>query len=400
MNFSSTDNTDNSKKISTEGKSNPQIKILIYLLITLIVFFSSFKAPFGENEALDYSIPSILSLTQQISIYLLIIFTAITVLLWVFLIKKWKRRKSLVLIYYLIFHLIIVFTEYYISQEFYQFLIRTSYNILLFLFFYYVLGSLKFYDYHKNSILKSFFWGIFLFLLLNILMYIFNIGTIVWKGRLFGLSSHPNFIGMSGTFLSVISLLLFLKETSKFYKPIFISGIFIGLGICILSGSRTSYIGVLVGFLYIFNIIFNNFQYKIFLILFFLLFALIIFTQFDISSLDQSGRGNTRADSWRELYEGVSDLPLFGKGRVGATANSYMFSIVAAGLFGSFFLFLTIFKSLRIFLLKKSIQKNYNRVVIGTLLITILVTALLEGYLLESASISVYTFWMVLSQIE
>lgn len=125
-----------------------------------------------------------------------------------------------------------------------------------------------------------------------------------------------------------------------------------------------------------------------------------IFINVDVTTVDQSGRGNTRLETWTELYEGVAELPFFCKGRVGSTANLYLFAIVSAGLFGSFFFFAAIFKSLKIFFLNISIKKGFEGVALGGLLFTVLFTALLEGYLLESASISVFTFWLILSQIK
>src|SRR5690606_28917441 len=143
----------------------------------------------------------------------------------------------------------------------------------------------------------------------------------------------------------------------------------------------------------------KDYSLKPLLILLIILASVLAISYVDIHSLDYANRGNTREETWASMYEEASRLPFFGRGREGATTNAYLFAIVAGGLFGAFFFFRTIVTAIGVFF-TRNLAANYRTVILCSISGLILVTSMLEGYLLDAAGIPVFTYWMILCYLK
>lgn len=373
--------------------------IIIYCLTAIMVFFASFRAPNAEDMAVSYSVPAFIRVLQNFSLPI-VAFCAFAALYINFVHRKtFDVRRSKFLVFYYIFHLIVLGSDFANSGTFDEFVTRVTFTTVIFLFFYYVVSSLPFYDSSRYHILNTFFLGTFLFLCLNILLHQTGLGSVSWKGRLLGLTTHPNFIGMCGSIGTALSFGLLYRERDRLAKVIYFGGVILGIWVCILSMSRTSMLGAAAAFVIILLFSLKNNYLKPLIVLLILLGAVLAISYIDLQALDYANRGNTREETWASMYEEASTLPFFGKGRSGATTNAYLFAIVAGGLLGAFFFFRTVFASIAVFF-TKNIARHYEKIVLCALIGLILVTSMLEGYLLDAAGIPVFTYWMILCYLK
>ncbi|GEM_PF-2001307 len=389
-------NTD--KALSPNAMDQAKI-ITIYCLTAVMVFFASFRAPDAEAMALSYSVPSYIRILQNFS--LPIVLSCATIALYISLVHRStvNAPRSKLLIFYYIFHLIVLGSNLANAGTFDDFITRAVFTTVIFLFFYYVISPLPFYDSSRYNVLNAFFLGAYLFLFLNIFLYQAGLGSLSWKGRLLGLTTHPNFIGMCGAVTTGFSFGLFYREKSWVAKAVYLSGVILGVWICLLSVSRTSMLGAAVSIVIILLFSLKNNSLKPLIILLIGLGSILAVSYVDVQSLDYANRGNTREETWASMYEQASKLPFFGSGRVGATTNAYLFAIVAGGLFGSFFFFRTIIASIAVFF-TKHIARYDHKIILCAIIGLILITSMMEGYLLDVAGIPVFTYWMILCYIK
>lgn len=389
----------NSYKAEMPTTTNRAMVIAIYALTAIMVFFASFRAPNAENMALSYSVPAYVRILQNFSLPI-VAFCAVAALYIHFVHRQPTNvHRSKFLVFYYVFHLIVLGSDFANSGTLNDFVARIIFTTLIFLFFYYVISSLPFYDSSRYNVLNAFFLGSFLFLGLNILLHQTGLGSVSWKGRLLGLTTHPNFIGMCGSVTAAISFGLFYREKERIPKAIYLSGVVLGLWVCILSVSRTSMLGAAAAIVIILLFSLKNNYLKPLIVLLIILGAVLAISYIDLQALDYANRGNTRAETWASMYEEASTLPFFGKGRSGATTNAYLFAIVAGGLLGAFFFFRTVFASIAVFF-TKNIARYYEKIILCALIGLILVTSMLEGYLLDAAGIPVFTYWMILCYLK
>lgn len=372
--------------------------IAVYCLTAAMVFFASFRAPNAEALATSYSVPSYIRMLQQFS--LPIVLLCAVVALYITFVHKHATdaNRSKLLIYYYIFHLIVLVSELSNGGVIEDVLMRVAFATVIFLFFYFVISPLPFYNASRYHVLNAFFIGAYMFLLLNIFLHQTGLGSLSWKGRFLGLTAHPNFIGMCGSVTTALSFGLFYREKSWLPKAIYLSGVVLGLWICFLSVSRTSMLGAFVSIVIILFFSIKNNAIKPLLFLLVLLASVLALSYIDIQSLDYANRGNTREETWASMYEAASKLPFFGKGRSGATTNAYLFAIVAGGVFGAFFFFRTIIAAIAVFFTEK-ITEHSGKIVLCGIIGLLLVTSMFEGYLLDAAGVPIFAYWMVLCYI-
>jgi len=371
----------------------------IYVLMAIMVFFASFRAPNAEAEALSYSVPGYIRTLQNLSLPIVLLCALIALYLTLVYRKTTHIVRSNLVIYYYIFHVVVLASDLANSGTLEDFLTRAVFTTVMFLFFYYVVSSLPFYNGGHYNVLNAFFLGAYLFLLLNLFLYLSGLGSLSWKGRFFGLTTHPNFIGLCGSVTTAFSFCLFYAEKSKFARMVYFSGIVVGLWVCLLSGSRTSMLGAAVSIVTVLFFSMKDYSLKPLLILLVMLATVLAVSYVDLQSLDYANRGNTREETWASMYEEASKLPFFGRGRVGATTNAYLFAVVAGGLFGAFFFFRTIVSAIGVFF-TRNLSAPYRTVIHCALAGLILVTSMLEGYLLDAAGIPVFTYWMILCYLK
>lgn len=381
------------------GVGDRAMAIMIYCLMAIMVFFASFRAPNATELALSYSVPGFIRILQNFSLPIVALCAVAALYIHFVHRQPINVRRSKFLVFYYIFHVIVLGSDFANSGTLNDFVTRVIFTTLIFLFFYYVISPLPFYDSSRLNVLNAFFLGGFIFLALNILLHQTGLGSVSWKGRLLGLTTHPNFIGMCGSVIAAISFGLFFGERKRIPKAIYLSGVGIGLWVCILSVSRTSMLGTAAAFVIILLFSLKNNYLKPLLILLIILGTVLAISYIDLQALDYANRGNTREGTWASMYEEASKLPFFGKGRSGATTNAYLFAIVAGGLFGSFFFFRTILASITTFF-TKNMARHYEKIILCALIGLILTTSMLEGYLLDAAGIPVFTYWMILCYLK
>jgi len=375
-------------------------KLLVYGCMIAIVFLSSFRGPDPE-VALDYAIPGYLQMIQNLSVPMIL-----TLMLFsIFLMFNEKDKEdsheySPNILYFFIFQVIILLTEFFKQNNLQDFLIRLLFSTVTFFYFFKVVGKLPLHKKNEFSVMGAFFWGAFIFIGVNIFLHVTRIGTVVWKGRLFGLTAHPNFLGICAAIETVLSFIFLRGEKNWKRKPIYIFAFTLGAYACLLTMSRTAMLGITAAMLAFFFVAMKNSSFKPFFMLLIALGILLLVANLTMQSLDYADRGNTREETWRELYEDVSELPIIGKGRTGASTNAYMFAIVAGGLVGAFFFYRSLFGAMVSAFRDLLNPDNFKRLAYLSILTLVLVTSIFEGYLLDTVSIPSFTYWMLLAVIK
>lgn len=373
--------------------------ITIYFLMAVMVFFASFRAPNAEAEALSYSVPGYIGMLQNLSLLIVMVCAMIALFLTFVYRKTGHTARPNLLIYYYVFHLVVLACDLANSGTLEDFLTRVVFATVVFLFFYYVVSPLPFYAADRYHVLNAYFLGSLLFLLLNLGLHLTGVASLIWKGRFFGLTTHPNFIGLCGAVTAALSFALFYGEKSGIGRVLYVIGLLAGLWVCILSGSRTSLLGSAASIVTVLFFSVKDYSLKPLLILLILLGSILAISYVDLQSLDYANRGNTREETWASMYQEASQLPFFGRGRSGATTNAYLFAVVAGGVFGAFFFFRTIFSAIGAFF-SRNLGTHYSAVIRCSIVALILVTSMLEGYLLDAAGIPVFTYWMILCYLK
>jgi len=362
-----------------------------YVLLALIFYLSSFRMASVSDLALSYSVPGFIKVIQTISPGIIAFFILIS------LIIRIRENRGKVdtkgIIFYYIFSLSIALFSFINGSDVLELLNRFVFLTMIFLYFWLVVSNLQ----SLEKIIKAVFWGMFLFILSNLAMIILGIGSISWKGRLFGLAGHPNFMGLCGTLVVLTSGFFFWTTKNFVDKILYIFALGCGFWVCILTGSRNSVVASLI-FLIFFT--FFNMRDKVLRFIFLYisgLLAFLFFNYFSIDTLDYAERGNTRAETWASMWEQASTLPLFGLGKTGATSNSFLFAVVAAGVTGSIFLFLSMIQTFKIFYVKSwDVKDHYLVSFRKAFLLAIFSAAFFEGFLLDTIGAAVFSYWLLL----
>ena len=371
-------------------------KFLVYGCMMMIVFLSSFRAPDLE-VALNYAVPGYIQIIQNLSVPLVLLCMLLSIFLMVNVESEYAETSVSLTFCFFIFQVIILLTEFSRQNNLADFSIRLLFSTVTFFYFLKVVGKLSLYKAKGSSVLKAFFWGSFAFICLNLLLYKTGLATVMWKGRLFGLTAHPNFLGICAAIETVLALLFFIEEKNWKNRTIYLAGAGLGAYVCLLTLSRTSMLGVVsAGFAFSF-VAMKNSSFKPFFMILMVLVSVMLIANITADSLDYADRGNTREQTWKELYEDVAKLPIVGKGRTGASTNAYMFAIVAGGLVGAIFFYRSLFGAMASAYRDLLNTENFKRLAYLSILTLILVTSVFEGYLLDTISIPAFTYWMLLT---
>ena len=313
------------------------------------------------------------------------VFLMIAILLYYFNFKALPKLPLSVSVY-IAFKVLVVFMAIYQGI----FSIEMLFSVFLTIFFpMFVL--VLFYD-NYEGFLESCILISVLFVALNLYEYILNLESVVWAGRLYGITNHPNFMGgYSGLMLILLIAVLFVN---KYNTPLTIVLIFLLLIFIMLSGSRASlfatFLGVVV-FLYR-----RGVSAGITIILGLLSFsvALTFFMYsgdtFDLDRLVMSE--NTRADVYSELWTVFSHNPIIGDAvNVESTSNSYLSAFARFGMIGGLLVVLSIVLGVI-----QSLGKSMASILSSSLLAFILFYSAFEGVLVESFSFGQLVFLIAL----
>lgn len=370
-----------------------------YIILTIIFFLASIKGGAEATIVESFSMPFYVSVFQNFSNVIIISLMLFTVLKKIIINKNaFNNITSKKLIFsFGIFQLLLVI----VTQET-GWLIKIISVIIIIAYFVLFISNAHFYDFqHPNrltTVYNSMLIGIWGFILYNLVLFLIIPDLTTFKGRFYGATAHPNFIGIIGSLSSIITIhkILLLKKTSIFKKILPIIFLIFSIYIIILSDSRTSILMTLVYIGVVFFKKIKKLENKIILVLIglplvFFIFNFIFLPNFDSNSLGE--RGFNRDTTWTELWNNAKEPTFFGLGKYGATANSYLFVIVATGIFGGFFFYYTIIGLVK--LLGK--RKNVLGIFYDACLITILVGAILEGFFLDTLSIPILVVWTLIS---
>jgi O-antigen ligase len=358
-------------------------KFKFYYLLGVIFFLASFRGDPGSGEALTYKVPAYIAFIQKVSIYIVILIMIVSLL---FDKNKFRYqsyyRES---IFFFIFFIILVLSGNNNDELFY----RLIFSVITFLYFFKIVSRLEL---HYVVLFVSF--SAFAFTLVNFLCY-FLLPTTIWNGRLFGVTSHPNFTGVAACISAIFSVYFFMNVRWKL-KFLYLFMLSIAIAVCVFSGSRNSIISFVFAFLVCLFIKTKGFAPKVMLVLISLLFILLLLNiDFSMSSLDYEGRGNTREGTWKSMSDAALELPIFGIGKSGASSNSYLFAIVASGILGFLFLMGSIIGYLKRLTTSK-ITKNPYIPLFSMLIAALLFAAMFEGFFLDQVGLPIFTYWLLL----
>ncbi|MFV0536924.1 MAG: hypothetical protein ACK5M3_06055, partial [Dysgonomonas sp.] len=207
-----------------------------YYLLGIIFFLAIFKLPETEDGGiLTYNVHPYILLLQKISTYIVIFLMSFSLIKKIIVKKIRFKDKGLGLfLFYLFLMTVALFSEG--SNTILHLILIT----LTFSYFYFVISDLVFFREEGNCIINSILGGVGCFALFNLLLYLFNSDGVVWNGRLFGVTVHPNFLGCTVSIAFCISLIKLQLEKDKLYKALYISVLLISFWVCLLSGSRTA----------------------------------------------------------------------------------------------------------------------------------------------------------------
>lgn len=364
---------------------------LKYLILGLIFYLSSFRMASVSDLALSYSVPDYIKFIQTTSPLIIAVLMLISLAIG----NRENRFKVNIkgLCYYYVFSLSIILFAFVNGSDVLEFLNRFVFLTLIFLYFWLVVSRLE----HVEKIIQALFWGMFTFILSNLAVILLGIGSVSWKGRLFGLAGHPNFMGLCGTLVVITSGFFFWTRRKLWSRILYLIALSCGLWICILTGSRNSVVASLVFFVFFTFFNMKNTTLRFIFLYVSALLAFLFFNYFTIDTLDYADRGNTRAETWASMWEQASELPIIGLGKTGATSNSFLFAVVAAGVSGSIFLFLSMIQSLKVFSFKSQTKSDHYFLSFRRAFILALFSAaFFEGFLLDTISAAVFSYWLLL----
>lgn len=223
--------------------------------------------------------------------------------------------------------------------------------------------------------------------------YLSGYGFVEGNVRYFGVTIHPNYMGVNMAICSFILLYNLVVLGFKYNIPFLLCSLYLLL----LTGSRNSLIlfSISLLFLCIFN---RNLLMKFFSFIFIVIFSSYLYLIKDSDQFDRgSGGQNTRAEAWVNMMDMIEKKPLLGLGYFqGDSENSYMRVAIAFGLpMALLFVFLII--SLIYFYNKHKKIDISNLGLLGfCLLLGMSSSAFFEGYLMDLWSLPKILFLMLI----
>lgn len=359
-------------------------KFKLYYLLGIVFFLASFRGESASEEALTYSVPSYIAFVQKMSNYIIVFAMIVSLLLND---KKFRYQTYYKdSVNYFVFFIILILSG---ENDLEELIYRIIFSIITLLYFVKVVSR-----FNLKYLFLFVSLAIFAFSLVNFFSF-FLFPETIWNGRLFGVTNHPNFTGIAATVSSVFSFYFLIYSRWKI-KLFYLVTLCIGISVCIFSGSRNSIFSLIFSFIVFLFIKFKGFAPKIFLI-FGSLLLMLLFLNIDLSfsTLDYEGRGNTREETWRLMFDVAAELPVFGSGKTGATSNSYLFAIVASGLIGFLFFINSILGFIKR-IVSQDLRKHTYFPLLVMLSASLFFSAIFEGFLLDQISLPVFTYWLIL----
>jgi len=242
---------------------------------------------------------------------------------------------------------------------------------------------------------------------MNILELILNPSSIVHRGRLFGLSGHPNEFGI-GCAVILLYAIYYINSQRKsvFYNSIAVFVAAISVLFVILSGSRTAFF-CMASSSFFFVVFLGQVKARYMILISLVVFGLLTFlttTTNEFLGFDRlTDLSNTRSVVFGDMIDNFKLNPFLGDpATAGGTSNSYLFTLSSSGLVGFSLLALHILILLHIFRPYKirNIFGNLDVVFCLSLLIFHLSSALLSGYLLSYFTFPTITYIIMLASFE
>jgi len=374
---------------------------ILLMMGTFIFLLASFRASNVEDAAVNYFVPGYIAMTQRLSLPLIGLLMVASIMLNI------ARPDKIVLtgipvglLCFFIFQLIVVITAFAYKGDLQDLLVRGTFIVCTFFYFSTVVRTLPLHGEGSTSVLVHVFLGISSFVAVNVFLHLYPGANVMWKGRLFGVTGHPNFLGMCTAIGWIMAAGLYFDAENNRTRILFFTIMLLCIYGSILTGSRTSILSGTLGTATIWWFSMRDERLKPLFVLCILLLGVLLSANLTLESLDFAGRGNTRQETWASMMERAAELPFFGYGRVGATTNAFLFAIVATGIFGSAFFFRSMIQLIRPFFaaLPQFTTETIN--IIKGLTVFFLISSVFEGYLLDNVSLPVFTYWLLMTYIK
>ena len=254
----------------------------------------------------------------------------------------------------------------------------------------------------KQELSNAFYWLSVILITANFLNMAFGHGFAPNNSRLFGTTTHPNFLGVQLAICNIaISSRVFELSFSQWKQYIAQAMLLLsGLFMLLLTGSRTGFLVMLVGISTLwlarkgFRVSFLTILALTILVATFVFFA--IYADADSTFYRGENGVNTRSSAWSSMLDLIKERPWIGHGRfIGQSENSFLRSMIAFGIPYGLLLFATIIYSLvRLYRLSWKYRTEHTSPEhLHFSLLTALITgAVFEGYLIDSWSLPRLTF--------
>lgn len=175
-------------------------------LLSLTMLMCSFRAPNAKQVMLSYSVKAPIAILQAYSLYVVGIAMAACIL-----IIPWKDRAlrrpriSTPVLFFFGYQLIAAATTYWYERDLKALTMSVGALVLTVVFFGVALKRFTLGVSSSTSLFKYLQIGLVSFVFLNYVVEFGGLGNTVWKGRMQGVTAHPNFLGAACGLASVCS---------------------------------------------------------------------------------------------------------------------------------------------------------------------------------------------------
>jgi hypothetical protein len=193
----------------------------------------------------------------------------------------------------------------------------------------------------RDIICALFVWS-FCITVIDVFLYVFQLGQHSWNGRFYGLFVHPNFLGVNQACAVAVALVFRRQPGRRGRVTLALVAMVIAGSLVVVaaSGSRTGALGVVAVFA---AYSYLRFKHALVIVAFLLAaYALLLFggLEWMANTLASSrglarvlSAGNTRTGVWSILAQTFAREPFLGAGyEAGATAGSYLRVLAMGGL--------------------------------------------------------------------
>lgn len=252
------------------------------------------------------------------------------------------------------------------------------------------------------ALIDSVYWFGLILLVANGIQLAYDPTAVVHKGRLWGISVHPNEFGIVFACVAVTAIFKFFYY--KRQKVALLASI--AFTICVvLSGSRTAGLALVAGILPLIWTL-RRTSSKAF-IGSLIGTVTILFLSFYFSSLFELSNesrvlsvGDTRSGTFQLMWENFASNPILGKpSEGGGTSNSWLFAASSAGFPGLILFaasFILAFPAMAKMRLQDKAEKTEFSTLILALYVSLFVSSLFSGFLLELIQPNLILFLMLL----